>query len=94
MFAGALVFVAQDAALGQQQRGGGNGHQPGDQHRQPPVEGSGQKDDGGRRHGAAQMAEKGVQAERLAHALAGDGRIEDGIIGRVEDAVADAGDSR
>ena len=83
---------AQRIAARQHQRGH---HQPGrarQQQRQLPADQRGQPDDQGRRQREAGIAAEGVDRERAAHPPAVDRGREDRVVGRMEHAVAEAGD--
>ena len=81
--------VVQAVPLGRQRRHHEQTEQSGRDQGRAPSEGRGEKDHRRRRCRRAEMTREGVHAEGAAHARGRDRRGEDGVIGRMEDAVAD-----
>jgi hypothetical protein len=87
-------MVAQDAALPQDGERDGHAEQAEDQQRRAPVHHQQQRRDDGRAGGEAEIAGEGVHGEGAADARLVDGGAEDGVVGRVDDRVAEAGEDR
>ena len=80
----------QLAAVHRHDQGHHQAAEPSDRKRRLPAPQRGQEHHGGRRHGPAEVSGEGVQRERAPEPPMLDPGRQDGVVGRVEHAVADA----